>query len=100
AKGAVVANDAVVYGEPVSGPDGALVVPVACTGRWGSRPVGVFVVHDGKATWTPAVDVDRVLLVGSVTGLLAAVLGCLAVLKRPPWPDLSADGLRALRRRS
>ncbi len=36
------------------------------------------------------VDADRIALIGVITGLIAAVLASLAVLRRPPWPDLSA----------
>lgn len=68
-----------VYGEPVETADGATVIRV-------EKPVGVFVIHQGKATWVPAVDANRVALIGVLTGLLAAVIGSLAVLRQPPWP--------------
>jgi hypothetical protein len=67
------------YGEPFETTDGATVIRV-------EKPVGVFVIHDGKATWVPAVDASRVALIGVLTGLLAAVIGSLAVLRQPPWP--------------
>ena len=37
------------------------------------RPVGAFVVKDGRVTWRPALDVNRLLL---VAGLVAAVGLC------------------------
>ena len=37
----------------------------------------------------PAVDANRVALIGVLTGLLAAVIGTLAVLRQPPWPRMT-----------
>ncbi len=71
-----------VYGEPYETADGVTVIPVA-------RPLGVFVISEGKATWVPAVDANRVALIGVLTGLLAAVIGSLAVLRQPPWPRMT-----------
>ena len=68
-----------VYGEPYQTADGATVIPVA-------KPVGVFVIRGGEASWVPAVDANRVALIGVLTGLLAAVISSLAVLRQPPWP--------------
>jgi uncharacterized spore protein YtfJ len=105
-----------VYGEPYETADGATVIPVARI-RAGRRPrqseqddgdasaagaafgftaapVGVFVVHGGKASWVPAVDANRVALIGVTTGLLAAVIGTLAVLRQPPWPKITLTGYR------
>ena len=79
-----------VYGEPYRMADGGTVITVAKVHAGNSTPVGVFVVHGGTAQWVPAVDTNRIALIGIVTGLLSAVIGCLAVLRRPPWPDLSA----------
>jgi hypothetical protein len=91
-----------VFGEPLESPDGAMVIPVVrFAGLRGDapRPVGVFVIHDGKARWEPAVDANRIALMGTVIGLAAAVISTLAVLRRPPWPDLSVEGLAALAKR-
>ena len=89
-----------VYGQPYETPDGVTVVPVARVRgrtrpgaqdaglRLAARPVGVFVIKDGHATWVPAVDSTRIALVGAVTGLVAATLATLAMVRRPPWPDL------------
>jgi hypothetical protein len=71
-----------VYGEPYQMDDGTTVIPVA-------KPVGVFVIHGGKASWVSAVDANRVALIGVLTGLLAAVIATLAVLRQPPWPRIT-----------
>ncbi|MFG2090549.1 MULTISPECIES: hypothetical protein [unclassified Spirillospora] len=81
-----------VFGEPYDRPDGATVIPVAqVTGGRCPRatPLGVFVVHEGRASWTPAVDGTRIALLGGLIGLVAAGLATAAVLRRPPWPDIS-----------
>lgn len=100
-----------VYGEPYQTADGATVIPVARirVGRRSRRadpdqdlgafglsavPVGVFVVHGGQGSWVPAVDVTRIGTIGATTGLLAAVIGCLAVLRRPPWPNITITGYK------
>ena len=96
-----------VYGEPYETADGATVIPVAKV-RGGARagsahlpddqgvafgfgavPLGVFVVREGKACWVPAVDADRIALIGVIAGLLATVISCLAVLRQPPWPRIT-----------
>lgn len=71
-----------LFGEPFETPDGTTVIPV-------SRPVGVFAIRDGQAKWEPAVNANHVALLAVATGLIAATLGTLAVLRRPPWPDLT-----------
>jgi len=96
-----------VFGEPHETADGSTVIPVARIrmgrGRRGSGPdsapfgyaavpAGVFVVHDGKASWVPAIDENRVALIGVTTGLLAAVIGTLAILRQPPWPKITIKG--------
>ncbi|MFA1549378.1 hypothetical protein [Actinomadura chokoriensis] len=81
-----------VFGEPYDRPDGATVIPVARVigGRHPrATPLGVFVVHNGKASWTPAVDGSRMALLGGLIGLVSAGLATAAVLRRPPWPDIS-----------
>ena len=76
-----------IYGEPYQTADGATVIPVA-------KPLGVFVIRGGEACWVPAVDQSRIALVGVLTGLLAAVIGALAVLRQPPWPRITITGYR------
>lgn len=77
-----------VYGEPYQTPDGATVITVAREGRFGASPVGVFVIHDGRPQWEPVVDGGRVALIGVLTGFVAALLATVAMVRRPPWPDL------------
>jgi hypothetical protein len=79
-----------VYGEPYRTADGATVIPVSRVRPGSATPLGVFVIHGGKAQWTGAVNSDRLALIGVLSGLIAAALGSAAVLRRPPWPDLSA----------
>ncbi|MEA5361508.1 hypothetical protein VA596_18335 [Amycolatopsis sp., V23-08] len=73
--------DGAVFGDPYETPDGTTVIPVL-------QPVGVFVVHGGDVKWEPAVDRTRILLIGAMTGLMAATFSTLAVLRKPPWPDV------------
>ncbi|MFA1706161.1 hypothetical protein ACDT10_25050 [Mycobacterium intracellulare] len=75
------------YGEPYQTPDGTTVIVVA-------KPLGVFAIRNGRATWTPAVDANRIALIGVVTGLLAGVIGSLAVLRQPPWPRITIRDYR------
>ncbi len=70
-----------LFGEPHETPDGTTVITV-------SHPPGVFAIREGQARWEPAVDTTRVALLAVGTGLVAATIGALAVLHRPPWPDL------------
>jgi hypothetical protein len=83
-----------VFGEPFHTADGATLITAARirNGRGGdgltATPLGMFVIRGEKASWVGAVDMNRIGLIGVITGLLAAVIGCLAVLRRPPWPDL------------
>jgi len=87
-----------VYGEPYRTADGGTVITVAKVRAGTSTPVGVFVVQGGTACWVPAIDTNRIALIGVITGLISAVLASLAVLRRPPWPDLSATSAAWLRR--
>jgi hypothetical protein len=79
-----------VYGEPYRTADGGTVIPVAKVRAGTSTPMGLFVIHGGTVRWVAAVDANRIALIGVITGLIAATIGTLAVLRRPPWPDLSA----------
>ncbi|WP_067473853.1 spore germination protein GerW family protein [Nocardia amamiensis] len=73
-----------VYGEPYES-DGAVIIPAACVGGGGgggggggkdaegegggegvgfglaARPVGAYVLRDGRLTWHPAVDVTAII---------------------------------------
>jgi hypothetical protein len=87
-----------IFEEPYEASDGTVVVAVCRTG-WRNHPghpVGIYTIHAGTTTWTPAIDGSRHRLVGVCTGLLAAVIGVLAVLRRPPWPELSEQVMVSL----
>jgi uncharacterized spore protein YtfJ len=78
-----------VFGEPIE-VDGMTIIPAArvkgrAGGRRGeagkkeggaegfavsARPAGAFVVRDGKVSWQPAVDVNRIVAGGQLLGLM------------------------------
>lgn len=72
------------FGSAYQTPDGATVIPV-------TKPVGVFVVKDGKPVWSSATNDTRIALLGISVGLVAAALAGVAMVIRPPWPDLHGD---------
>lgn len=95
-------NASRVFGQPYQTADGTTVVPVAVVrgrGRRGAdsnvrvmtRPAGVFVIKDGDAVWRPAVDATRITLAGILVGLVSVTLAGMAMVRRPPWPDLYGD---------
>lgn len=95
-------NASRVYGQPYETADGTTVIPVAEVRRRVrrgadpnvrviTRPAGVFVIKDGDAVWRPAVDATRVTLAGILVGLVSATLAGVAMVRRPPWPDLYGD---------
>ncbi len=93
----------VVFGDPHVTPEGTTLIEVSRVRRQRGgedrvSAVGVYAVKDGQALWSPAVDADRIALIGVTTGFVAAVLGCVAVIRRPPWPALG-DTVRAIRER-
>jgi len=63
-----------------------------------AKPVGVFVLRGGDVKWEPAIDATPIALVGVLTGLAAATLATLAMVRRPPWPDLHGTIYPAVRR--
>jgi uncharacterized spore protein YtfJ len=86
------ARDAVtvrrVYGKPVES-DGVTVIPAAAVrggaggggdergnggGGFGvaARPIGAYVIRNGKVSWRPAVDLNRVLLLVAALAYLVA----------------------------
>lgn len=79
-----------VYGEPYQTPDGATVITVSRRRAGLASPVGVCVIRGESARFLPTVEPDRVAVLAVSTGLLAAVITCLTLLRRPPWPDLRA----------
>jgi hypothetical protein len=82
-----------VYGQPEQTANGSTVITVSKVrsrgGSLSASPVGVFVILDGKPTWEPAVDGGRIATIGAVTGLIAAAFATIAMIRRPPWPDIS-----------
>jgi hypothetical protein len=81
-----------VYGEPLQ-IDGVKIIPVAAVRRCGHqgaddegarhgcscvnvRPVGLVVIRDGRVSWKPAFDLNRLVLA------LAALLGLFVLLGR------------------
>jgi hypothetical protein len=77
-----------VYGQPYQTADGTTIVPVA-KARGGAH--GIFVIKDGEAKWEPAIDSTRVAMMGILVGLVAATFAGVAMIIRPPWPDLHGD---------
>ena len=63
-----------VFGQQYQTPDGATVIPV-------SKPVGVFVVKDGRPIWSPAMDGTRTAMMGILVGLVAATLAGIAMAR-------------------
>jgi uncharacterized spore protein YtfJ len=76
-----------VYGEPYQ-EDGVTIIPAAAVigggggggdteGNGGTgfglsaRPVGAWVIKDGDAVWRPAIDLNRVILVGQIVAIVA-----------------------------
>jgi uncharacterized spore protein YtfJ len=83
-----------VYGDPFE-KNGLTVIPAAAvrggggggegrrgegeTGTGGgfgvtARPVGAWIIEDGKVTWKPAVDVNKVILGGQTVALVAILV--------------------------
>jgi uncharacterized spore protein YtfJ len=79
-----------VYGDPIQS-DGVTLVPAAAVrggaggggeggaeggggGGFGivARPVGAYVIRDGRVTWRPAVDLNRLLLLAAALAYLVA----------------------------
>lgn len=81
-----------VFGEPYH-QNGVTIIRVAAVrGGWGgggqgenqtagwgggggltARPVGAFVIKGDEVTWRPAVDIDRMILVGQIVGAIAVL---------------------------
>ena len=87
-----------VYSQPYQTADGATVIAV-CKVRGKAKPagdeiavrakpVGVFVIRGSDVKWEPAIDATPIALIGVLTGFVAATLATVAMVRRPPWPDL------------
>jgi uncharacterized spore protein YtfJ len=76
-----------VYGDPYQ-EDGVTIIPAAnVTGGGGAggdtegnggggfgvraRPAGAWVIKNGEATWRPAMDLNRTILVGQIVAIVA-----------------------------
>ncbi|HEY7051211.1 MAG TPA: hypothetical protein VH496_03630 [Mycobacterium sp.] len=86
-----------VYSQPYETPDGTTVIAVAKvrgTVRGGeeiavrTKPIGVFAIRGGEVKWAAAVDQTPIALLGVLTGLVSATLATVAMVRRPPWPDI------------
>ena len=79
-----------VFAEPIER-DGILVIPAAKVrgggggggdsednggGGFGlsAKPAGAYVVRDGKVSWEPAVDVNRIVLGGQILAIVALLV--------------------------
>ena len=79
-----------VYGDPIER-DGLTIVPTADVrgggggggdaennggGGFGlqARPVGIYIVKNGEVNWEPAVDVNRISIMGIVAGIVALLV--------------------------
>src|SRR5690242_13751389 len=80
-----------VFGEVYQTTDGTTVIPVTTVRGAAPRAAGVYVVKDGTASWVPAVDSGRVAMMGILVGLVSAAFAGIAMVRRPPWPDLRGD---------
>lgn len=78
-----------VYGDPIATEHDTTILPVSRVGSRGSSAIGVYVISNGSAKWVPAVDANRIAHIGVATGFVSAALACLAVVRRPPWPETS-----------
>ena len=82
-----------IFSDPFEASNGTVIITVSSSR---GRAVGVYTVTAQSVTWTPAVDNSRVALIAACTGFVAAVLGTAAVLRRPPWPDLTERAMAAI----
>jgi hypothetical protein len=80
-----------IFSDPYEANNGTVIITVSRPGWWDgpARPIGIYTVTADHATWTPAMDASRHGLIGVCAGFAAAVISTLAVLRRPPWPDMT-----------
>lgn len=87
----------VSFNEPYETSNGTIIITVTRTGWRGTvRPIGVYAISSTGTEWLPALDSSRHALIGVCTGFVAALLATFAVARRPPWPDLTPEVMRAL----
>lgn len=101
-------NARTIFGEPIR-VDGVTLIPAtAVRGGMGSggarggegfglkaRPVGMYALRDGRLSWRPAVDVNRIIWGGQLVTLVIAVSALLRSLS-PGRRTLAWSGLFAL----
>ncbi|MDY7090346.1 MAG: sporulation protein [Actinomycetota bacterium] len=116
-----------VFGEPVAG-NGTVMLPVAKISGGGgggdgvgpvaegqpqgsgggfgtaARGLGVFVLRDGRVTWHPAIDINRIVLGGQIVAVTALIVvrGLLRerrAHRRPAFPMVSRPTAQARRMR-
>jgi hypothetical protein len=55
----------------------------------GARPVGAYVISNGRVKWKPAVDLTRIVFRGQIVVLMAIVTAAWVLSRRaarhPPW---------------
>ena len=81
---------AVCWSDPITIDDQTTIVHATREARNGRMvPVGTLTVSGGSSTWTPAYDVTLIALGGICVGLAAAAMGGLAIVRRPPWQQIT-----------
>jgi hypothetical protein len=87
-----------IFGEPFDTGNGTVIVTVSRTILLSrcEHPVGIYTIRADGTTWTPVVDSGRNLLIGACTGFAAAVIATIAVLRSPPWPEMTESVMIAL----
>ncbi|MFL5349734.1 MAG: spore germination protein GerW family protein [Hyalangium sp.] len=108
-----------VFGEPVQQGDAVIIPAAKLRGGAGggegkgpseqgsgqgsgfglsARPVGAFIVREGKAFWRPAIDVNRVILGGQIVAAIAVLVfgTVLRAQRRLPGFSRSVRGRRRL----
>ncbi|HEV3359483.1 MAG TPA: hypothetical protein VG247_21975 [Pseudonocardiaceae bacterium] len=86
------------FGEPYEMANGTVIVTVSRKG-WGKRPerpLGLYTIRADGTTWTPAAETGRPMTILACAGFLAAALSTAAVLRRPPWPEMTERVMTAL----
>jgi hypothetical protein len=68
--------------------------------KMSARPSGAWIIEDGRATWRPAIDVNRIVLGGQMIAMTAILVVGTVLLagsrRRHPLLELGPD-IRALR---
>ena len=62
-----------------------------------ARPMGAFIVRQGKASWRPAIDVNRIILGGQIVAAIAVLVFGTVLRAQRRLPALSSS-IRGRRR--